>query len=247
MVAVIFFDLETTGTDPSNARIWQASFYMPGRSPWTFACNPGETIPAEVAGLCHLTPERLREIGDAMPFAWYAEDVAALIHRETLAGFNCLRFDVPILAEEFERAGVAYEFGPIIDTANLFKIECPRDLSAAVRHYTGGAHDGAHDAEADVIATARVWERQQGALGDLSHYEAAEVSAFGRRFADPHGKLEWVNGRICYAFGKARGKAIEDDPGFARWMQRQGFPLATMRVVNRELERIKRDSEVVPA
>lgn len=238
MSGLTFFDLESTGTEPERDRIIQYAFISDGEGT-TGLVNPGCPIPAEVTALTGIDDAAVKH---APPFAELAERIAKLIDWQPLCGFNCSRFDVPLLAEEFERAKVDYRFGPIIDLDPLFKQHHPRNLSAAVRTYLGREHDGAHRADADALAARQVyhamlaqWDRLQG----LSIEELAKLSAYDRPFADPAGHLHLIDGVICYAHRKVRGVPVEDDPGYARWILDRDFPASTKRVLVRELERIE--------
>jgi DNA polymerase-3 subunit epsilon len=208
--------------------------------------NPGRPIPPEVTELTGITDAM---VASAPPFSDLAEGIAKLIHGQPLITFNGLRFDVPLLAEEFERAGVEYHFGPVIDCDALFKQHHSRTLTDAVRIYLGETHDGAHNAEVDVKATMRVFNEMREQFPKLLELEhstditgilqgAADLSAYGKRPADPHGIVCWIDGRMCYTHKKVRGVPVEDDMGYAEWMLGKDFPAATKRVLRAELQRI---------
>src|SRR5690606_31547559 len=97
-----------------------------------------------------------------------------------LAGYNILNFDVPLLWEEFYRAGIHWDVRDtlILDVANIFKKAQPRTLSAAVRFYLGGEHAGAHNALADVIATANVLQAQLVQHAELTGKTREEIASY---------------------------------------------------------------------
>jgi len=117
--------------------------------------NPGMPIPPESTAIHGIT-----DLDVAM--APRLEDIAEEVLRELagcdLAGFNCLRFDVPMLAEELHRVGSHWDHASVrvVDVQRIFHKKEPRDLSAALRFYCGREHEGAHEALADVQAPADV-------------------------------------------------------------------------------------------
>jgi DNA polymerase-3 subunit epsilon len=241
---VIFFDLEATGPDPVNDRIVQFSFLPEGGPERTALVNPGRPIPPEVAALTGIADA---DVAAAPPFAEVAEGLAAMIAGQVLVGFGCIHFDVPLLAEEFERAGVSYEFGPVIDCGTLFKLHHPRTLAAAVRTYLGRDLDGAHRADADARATRRVYYAQRGQFAAIDGLDPAAValaSNHGKGLVDPHGKLALIDGRVCFNTHRNRGVPVADDLGYAEWMLRSDFPAATKRALRAELDRIDAEASV---
>lgn len=248
---MVFLDFESTGTDPLTDRIIQFAFVKQHADPnlhdgWSGLVNPGCPIPKEVSDLTGITDE---QVADAPPFKDVAPKIAEFIEGQPLCGFNVLRFDVPLLAEEFERCDVPYKFGPIVDLDPLFKQHHTRKLSDAVRIYLGREHDGAHRADADTRACQQVyhamlaqWDRLKG----LSIEEIAKLSAYDRVPADPHGLLVWINGEMCYTHKKVRGVPVRDDIGYGLWMLRQSFPASTRRVLQRELDRLDDEQRASP-
>lgn len=232
-------DLEATGTDPVKDRIIQIGLVnMDGGDTVSYTIDPDRPIPKEVAALTGLDDHA---VFGCPKFAKVAYHIATTIHDEVLVTFNGLRFDVPMLAEEFERAGVDYKFGPIIDVGVLFKMHHPRTLADAVRIYLGREMEGAHDAVNDAKATAEIlqamakqWEKIHG----LTAGEAAALCCYGRPPADPHGILVRIDGKVCYTHKRVRDVPVEDDIGYAWWMLQNDFPAATKRVLRAELERI---------
>jgi DNA polymerase-3 subunit epsilon len=90
-----------------------------------------------------------------------------------LAGYNSNRFDIPMLMEEFYRAGYDFEIEhrKLIDVQRLFYKMEPRTLKAAYRYYCGKEMEDAHDALVDVQATVEVLKGQIKMYEDRDYVE----------------------------------------------------------------------------
>jgi DNA polymerase III subunit epsilon len=238
----VVIDLEATGVDPATDRITSVALLRydgAERDGLPFSClvNPGRPIPLAVAELTGLTDAT---VADAPPFAAFAARLSALVSVRPLIGFGVSHFDLPLLAEEFERAGVGYTFGPVIDAGVIFKRHEPRTLAAAVRFYLGREFVGGHRAEADARAAGEVLAAQVAryGLGAETAEGLAAHGAYEHPRADPFGKLVWVGGVMCFNTHRNRHVPLSDDRGYAEWMLRSDFPLATRRVLRAELERL---------
>jgi DNA polymerase-3 subunit epsilon len=245
----LFFDLEASApeykdsVDPSKARVIQMAFILGSDEP-KMACyvNPGFSIPPEITELTGVTNERL---ANAKPFAEHAVAVAELIRGKTLAGYNCHRYDVPLLAEEFERAGLNFDWHSVtvVDIGTLFALASPRNLAAACREYLGAEPTSLHDAYTDARATAAVAAAMMatdGLIGVRSAFELQDMTRYGVRMADPAGRLCYnAAGELCFNTHRNKGVPVQDDIGYARWMLRQDFPRATRRVLVAEIGRLQ--------
>ncbi len=175
---LVVFDLEATGLDLVNDRIIQVSYVKvsPGDKEGeeerkSLFVNPGKPIPALVQQLTGITDDMVK---DAPTFKQLAKQLADSFMGCDFAGFNSDRFDVPMLAEEFLRAGVDFDFSKcrLIDAQNIFHKREPRNLAAAYRFYTGRKMEDdfrAHRADQDAEATYRVL------MGELDKYDPASV------------------------------------------------------------------------
>ena len=162
---LVVFDLEATGLDLVNDRIIQISYVKvsPGDKEGeeerkSIFVNPGKPIPAFVQQLTGITDDMVK---DAPTFKQLAKQLADSFIGCDFAGFNSDRFDVPMLAEEFLRAGIDFDFSKcrLIDAQNIFHKREPRNLAAAYRFYTGHKMEDdfrAHRADQDDEATYRV-------------------------------------------------------------------------------------------
>lgn len=175
---LVVFDLEATGLDLVNDRIIQISYVKvsPGDKDGeeerkSLFVNPGKPIPALVQQLTGITDDMVK---DAPTFKQLAKQLADSFTGCDFAGFNSDRFDVPMLAEEFLRAGVDFDFSKcrLIDAQNIFHKREPRNLAAAYKFYTGRKMEDdfrAHRADQDAEATYRVL------MGELDKYDPTSV------------------------------------------------------------------------
>lgn len=170
---LIVFDLETTGLDLVNDRIIQVSYIKvrPNDKEGEeerkdIFVNPGKPIPEFVQQLTGITDEM---VSSTPTFKQIAKNLAATFTGCDFAGFNSNHFDVPMLAEEFLRAGIDFDFSNcrLIDAQNIYHKREPRNLAAAYRFYTGHKMEDdfrAHRADQDTEATYRVLQ------GELDRY-----------------------------------------------------------------------------
>ena len=241
-----FFDLETTGTRIGTDRIVQIGVVrlMPdgGRESWQSLVDPGIPIPPEASAVHGITDA---DVVGAPSLEALAPTLLQHLDGCDLAGFNCLRFDVPFLAEELFRVGVAWDHASlrVVDVQRIYHQMEPRNLSAALKFYCGREHEGAHDALADVEATADVLMAQLERYSDQLHGTVdflGELSGDRKRSPDAAGKLAFDDaGNVCLTFGKYKGWSLENigrnDPGYLQWLMTKaelpGSTLAVMRNV----------------
>lgn len=243
---MIFFDLEATGVNPQTDRITSIAIvresegYLPEL--WETLVNPGQPIPPEVQEITKITDEM---VSHAPPFASIANEVARRLVAEPYAvGFGSAKLDLPILAEEFDRAGLPFQWDrfKLIDVLGLESVAQPRTLSAVYGKLFHRQLEGAHGALVDAVATRDVFREMVHRYPELrgkSLDELVLLSNHGKLRADPAGKLNYDDrGRLCYAFGKYRGIPVADEIGFARWMLYRDFAVSTKIVLEAELNRI---------
>lgn len=244
------FDLETTGTRIGRDRIVQIGILRlapdGARERYQSLVNPGMPIPAEataVHGISDLDVAMAPRLEDI------AHDILGQMAGCDLAGFNVIRFDVPLLMEELHRVGHAWDIDQIriVDVQRIYHRMERRDLSAAVKFFLGREHAGAHDALADVEATTDVLLAQLERYTDLPHAVEGlgEFSGDRERTPDAAGKLRFNDkGDVCLGFGKYTNWPLEqigrNDPGYLQWLltkaELPGTTLAVMRGVLARME-----------
>lgn len=232
---LVFFDLETTGTDPARDRIVEICLLRlePGgrRDVRTRRINPGRPIPPEATAIHGIRDEDVR---DAPTFRQVAKGFLEFVEGADLAGFNVKRFDLPLLDRECRDCGLDLGLARrrVIDAMTIFHRKEPRDLSAAVRFYLGREHEGAHGAEADVEASAAVLAAQleryddlPDTVGDLDDW----CHPVPPGAVDRAGKFVLREGRVVFGFGRHQGRALEEvarkQRDYLEWLARQpDFP-----------------------
>jgi DNA polymerase III subunit epsilon len=237
---LVFIDLETTGIDVVNDRIVEIAILkiMPNGKQ-EMRCrrvNPTIPIPAVTSAIHGIFDE---DIKNEPTFKEIAKSLAQFIEGADLAGFNSNKFDFPLLAEEFLRADVDFDFRKrkFIDVQTIFHKMEKRNLEAAYKFYCNKNLEGAHTAEADTWATFEVLKAQldrypdlQNDVNYLSEFSThnQNVDFAGRIVYDEHG-VEVFN------FGKYKGKSVIEifakEPSYYSWMMNGDFPLYTKKVL----------------
>ena len=240
---MVFFDLETTGTNISTDRIVEISVVkvMPDGEQIvrTRRINPEMPIPADATAVHHITDE---DVKDCPSFRQVAKSLREFMVGCDFCGFNSNRFDLPLLAEEFLRAGVEVDFfdkAKYVDVQNIFHKKEERTLVAAYRFYCGKELEAAHSANADTMATYEVLCAQLDKYGDLENSVEflSEFSSRGKS-ADFAGRIGYDNeGKEVFTFGKYKGQRVEDifakEPSYYDWMMNGDFPQYTKRVITK--------------
>lgn len=247
---IIFFDLETTGTDISKDRIVEICYIKvspDGKEvEYTKRINPGMHIPEGASAVHGIYDE---DVKDCPMFKDVAREIANEFEGCDVAGFNSNRFDLPLLAEEFLRAQVDIDLSRMraIDVQVLYHRREPRTLSAAYKFYCGKVLEDAHSALADTRATYEVLKSQLDFYDDLENdMEALSKESSFTNNVDFAGRFIYdENGREVFNFGKYKGMPVDAvldrDPGYYGWMMNGEFPLNTKQVLTRiKLRGIKR-------
>lgn len=239
---VVFFDLETTGTNIANDRIVEISMvklHPDGHvTEKTRRINPEMPIPAEATAIHHITDD---DVAGEPTFRQVANSLAQQIFGCDIAGFNSNRFDIPLLDAEFERAGIDFDFDKarFIDVQTIYHKKEPRTLVAAYRYYCGKELEGAHGALADTRATMEVLLAQLEKYDDVPvEVNALSEYASANRNVDLAGRLVYDDqNREIINFGKYKGRVaaevLEKDPGYYNWIMQGDFPRNTKKAFTR--------------
>lgn len=237
---IIFFDLETTGTNVTQDRIVQLSYIkvMPNgdEKQGNLYVNPEMHIPEASTAFHHITDEM---VADKPTFKQLAGQLEQVFRGSDLAGYNSNRFDIPLLIEEFLRAGVNFDIKNVrfVDVQNIFYKKEPRTLVAAYRFYCGKELDGAHSADCDTRATYEVLLAQLDRYDDLQN-DVEWLQDFTRmnRNVDPMGAMVYDDkDRPCFNFGKHKGRPVTEvltrEPSYYAWMINGDFARSTKQVL----------------
>ena len=240
---MVFFDLETTGVSITHDRIVEVSFlkvYPNGKEEIkSRRINPDMPIPPQATAIHGITDD---DVKDCPTFKQVARSLADQLEGCDLAGFNSSRFDVPMLAEEFLRAGVDFDMSKrkFVDVQIIFHRKEQRTLEAAYAFYCNKQLENAHSAEADAMATYEVLKSQLDRYPDLSN----DIDALSKEYSSFNNNLDFA-GRIIlneegvevFNFGKHKGKPVlqvlKNEPGYYSWMMEGDFPLNTKQVLTK--------------
>ncbi len=239
---IIFFDLETTGIDVVKDRIVEISLVkvMPDGTEEvkTRRINPGMPIPAFATSVHGITDE---DVKDCPQFKAVAKSLAKYMEGCDLAGYNSNKFDIPMLVEEFLRAGVDVDFKgrKCIDVQTIFHKMEQRTLSAAYKFYCDKDLENAHSAEADTLATYHILQSQLERYSNIENNmeflaEFTKVSSM----ADYAGRIAYdADGVEVINFGKHKGKRVIDvlrtEPSYYNWIMNGDFPEYTKKVLTK--------------
>ncbi len=237
---IVFLDLETTGISIPADRIVEISLLRitpDGKEKWMNSrINPGIPIPPKATAIHGISDE---DVKDAPSFRELAPSIAVFLEGCDLAGYNAIKFDIPLLSEEFLRAGIEFDFRKrkYIDVQVIFHKKEQRTLAAAYQFYCSKDLEGAHSAQADTAATFEILKAQLDRYPDLEN-DVEKLSVFSayNNNVDFAGRIVYDENNIeIFNFGKYKGKAVEavlrDDPSYYSWMMNGDFTLDTKKIL----------------
>lgn len=245
---LIFFDLETTGTNITSDRIVEFSYikvYPDGtEESKSRRINPEMHIPEASTAVHHITDEMVK---DAPTFRQVARALLEIFDGSDIAGYNSNKFDVPLLIEEFARCGLNFDITGrhFVDVQNIFHKMEQRTLVAAYRFYCGKELEDAHTASADTKATYEVLMGQLDRYPDLQNDVAflADFSRAGRGIDLAARFVLDDNDEPVFNFGKHKGKKVKEvfrrEPSFYSWMMQGEFPRNTKDVATQLFHEIR--------
>lgn len=264
---LLFFDLETTGLNVGKDRIVEIAMlkvFPDGKEQeLTMLLNPGKDqfgnqiiIPDVCIAVHNITNE---DVKDKPTFGEKAQEILQFIGDSDMAGFNSNKFDLPLLVEEFFRAGIDFDLRnrKFIDVQNIFHKMEPRTLVAAYKYYCHANLEDAHQASVDTRATYEVFKSQ------IQMYEGATYkdTKSGREiifendvnmlsnFSSDHRNVDLANHIIfndkdqeIFNFGKYKGQNVREiffkEPAYYDWMMKADFPYNTKKVITQIMDEI---------
>ena len=238
---IIFFDLETTGLQIAKDRIVEISlmkvFPNGNKESKTWLVNPTIPIPKETTEIHGISDSK---VANEPAFSELATEIFNIIENCDLAGFNSNKFDIPLLAEEFLRAGIDFNMQnrKAIDIQSIFHKQEKRTLVAAYKFYCGKDLLNAHSAAADTNATFEVLLAQIEKYSELENNIdfLSKFSQQGGKFVDMAGFIRYNNEKEeVLSFGKYRditlSKIWKDNPGYFSWINQADFPQYTKNIM----------------
>ncbi|HRH66501.1 MAG TPA: 3'-5' exonuclease [Bacteroidia bacterium] len=237
---IVFLDLETTGVNVGADRIVEIAllkvFPNGNKDSKVMRINPTIPIPIEASKVHGIYDQ---DLIDCPTFQDVARDINTFLGGCDLAGYNSNKFDIPLLIEEFTRAGIHFELNDrkLIDVQNIFHKMEQRTLAAAYKFYCDKDLLNAHSAEADTTATFEVL------LSQLQKYDSLKndvdfLSQFSSvtRNVDLAGRIVFnEKGEEVFNFGKYKGRQVKEvfrtEPSYYDWMMKGDFATNTKNVI----------------
>lgn len=257
---IVFFDVETTGLNVIRDRIVQIALvkYFPdGREPeeLSMLINPSIPISEEAMSIHGITP---KDLANKPTFLEVAQKLYDFIGNADLGGYNSNRFDIPMLMEEFGRAGLDFDVThrKLIDVQRIFYRMEPRTLKAAVKYYCGKNLEDAHDALEDVRATVDVFKGQLAMYDGVDFQDEndniieapikndmAALHDFTNdvKIIDATQRLKYdINGEVVFNFGKYInanvGETLYKDRQYYHWIQEKDFSIQVKKLAKELLK-----------
>lgn len=242
---ICFLDLETTGINVSTDKIVEIAIVKISPDGTQVIkrklINPEMSIPKTASDIHGITDEMVK---DAPTFKAVANEIKQFIEGSDLAGYNSNRFDIPMLNEEFLRAGVSVdvESRKLLDVQKVFHMMEQRTLTAAYKFYCQKNLEDAHSAEADAFATWEVLEAQLVKYPQIGNTVEAIVKFTGEdQIVDFARRFVIENGVEVFNFGKHKGKPVtqvlKEEPQYYDWMMKGDFALHTKQKLTEILNR----------
>ena len=242
---LVFIDLETTGTNLSTDRIVEIAiikvFPDGSRAVKQKIINPQIPIPKSSSDIHGITDDKVK---DAPTFKQVANELKQFIDDADLSGYNSNRFDIPLLMEEFLRAGLDIDMTDrkMVDVQHIFHMMEKRTLGAAYKFYCEKELLDAHSAEADATATWEILEAQLIRYEHLGNSLETILQFTGEeKFVDFARRFIMDNDVEVFNFGKHKGRPVSEvlkaEPQYYDWMMKGDFPLHTKQKLTEILNR----------
>ena len=250
---IVVLDVETTGKERSTDQIIEICVHFgldPDATARTWRIRPEVPIHPEALGVHGITMEALAEC--PLFAAVVTEFLPMIMEADVIVGYN-VSFDIDMIQAELARAGIPplnFTGKQIVDVLRLWHYVEPRTLIAAHAKFCGAELVNAHQAEADVAATARVLSSMLAAFG-LSEKPWDEIAVISDPFAKrtswigPSPHIQWdESGVVVFGFGKYKGQpVVHANGGFLRWVLAKDFPPHVKKICTVSLERRRKFDE----
>jgi len=240
---IIFFDIESTGLNVASDRIVELSalkiFPNGDQELKTRRLNPTILISPEAQAIHGISND---DVKDCPTFKEIAKSLSSWMQGCDFAGYNSIKFDIPMLAEEFLRAGIDFDFRKrkLVDVQNIFHKMEQRTLVAAYKFYCNKNLENAHSAEADTVATYEILESQLDVYSETLENDVEFLSKFSTRSnsLDYAGRIVINDKEVpVFNFGKHKGKPVfnvfSKEPSYYSWMMNGDFTLDTKQVLTK--------------
>ena len=240
---LVFFDIESTGLDITKDKIIEITILklsISGRkNTFTFRINPEIPIPSENSKIHGIYD---KDVKNSPSFKKVGNQIKKLLYKCDLVGFNILKFDLPILIEEFKNNKISFSINNIniIDVQKLYHLMEKRNLSSAYKFYCNKTLKNSHSSFYDTIATYEIF------LNQLKKYDNQEVfdlkgnkmgkisknlyeinNTLNNNMIDLEGRFIMDNEDPVFNFGKYKGKKIKEilkkNPGYFNWIIKGKF------------------------
>lgn len=232
-----FIDIESTGLSIATDRIVEIAIVRlatdGSRKVKRKLINPQMPIPAETTAIHGITDEMVQA---APQFKQAGNEIKQFLDNCDLGGYNSNRFDIPILMEEFLRAGMEFDMKGrrLLDVQKIFHMMEQRTLGAAYKFYCEKELIGAHGAEADATATLEVLEAQVVRYGQLGTTLDSILQCIGQEtVVDFSRRFVMDNDVEIFNFGKYKGQSVSEilkaEPQYYDWMMKGDFTLHTKK------------------
>ncbi|HUR11583.1 MAG TPA: 3'-5' exonuclease [Flavitalea sp.] len=232
-----FIDIEATGSNLGTDRIVEIAIVRinpdGNKAVKRKLLNPEMPIASSSSDIHGITNDMVK---DAPTFRQVANEIKQFLEHADLAGYNSNRFDIPMLAEEFLRAGLEFEFKgrKLLDVQKIFHMMEQRTLGAAYKFYCNQVLEDAHSAEVDANATWEVLQAQISRYPQLGTTLESIFKCIGEDgYVDFARRMILENGVEIFNFGKHKGRAVAEvlkaEPQYYDWMMKGDFALHTKK------------------
>jgi len=236
---IIFFDVETTGLEITKHEIIELAaqkIYPDGKIEKYYSLfRPIGEMTSEAQEIHNITKESLI---NEKTFKDKSTELYEFFNDCDLGGYNVLRFDIPMLVEEFHRAGI--HFNPlrnnILDVFKILNEMEPRNLGVMYKYYTGKEMLNAHSAEADISATVEIFIEQIKKYNLPDNIEEIQKEIISKRKdgfkqVDFGGYFLYKDNKFYYGSGKHKGKEItKENVSYIDWMLSADFSYSLKHV-----------------